>query len=228
MFNHTIADAYDSYFDSRMGSFVDQSETRCAFGLLEPNPAEVFLDVGCGTGVFALKLARRGVGVTGIDISEAMLAVAYDKMRRAPHDVRHRISFCVMDAHSLDFGNDTFDGALAVATLAFVDNPQRVFDEMTRVVKPGGRLLVGFLNRESAWGDLYLALAQRGDPVFSQASLLTLDQVRAFDPKNLVATQGCLFLPPDASEDDIGWERERYLSRSESPGFLCALWRKPG
>lgn len=228
MFIQSIADSYDSFFDTPIGSFLDATETRCAFDLLKPRHSESILDVGCGTGVFAFKLAQQDVRVTGIDVSDAMLTVARDNLQRFDTDVQSRVLFRDMDANTLTFNDDSFDAAVTVATMAFVNNPQSVFDEMMRVVKPGGRVLVGAINRESAWGDHYMTLAKSGDPVFSHASLVTLDQLKGFDPANLIAFKGSLFLPPDTPELDIGWETENRLSEAASPGFWCVLWRVPG
>lgn len=60
-------------------------------------------------------------------------------------------------AERLPFADSCFDHALVVTTLCFVDSPAAMLNEAHRVLKPGGRLVMGFIDRESALGQGYLA-----------------------------------------------------------------------
>ncbi len=60
-------------------------------------------------------------------------------------------------AEYLPFASGSFDHALVVTTLCFVDSPARMLVEARRVLKPGGRLVIGFIDRASALGHHYLA-----------------------------------------------------------------------
>jgi SAM-dependent methyltransferase len=60
-------------------------------------------------------------------------------------------------AENLPFGTSTFDYALVVTTICFVDSPARTLAEGRRVLKPGGRLVIGFVDRDSSLGQHYLA-----------------------------------------------------------------------
>jgi ubiquinone/menaquinone biosynthesis C-methylase UbiE len=60
-------------------------------------------------------------------------------------------------AEALPFADCSFDHALVVTTLCFVDSPAEMLAEAHRVLKPGGRLVIGFIDRESALGQDYLA-----------------------------------------------------------------------
>lgn len=95
------------------------------------------LDVCCGTGDVALVLARRGARVTGLDFSEAMLAVA--RQRAAGHG---NIELVQGDALQLPFA----DGAFEVVTISYglrnLSDVEGGLREMWRVLRPGGRLLI--------------------------------------------------------------------------------------
>ena len=95
------------------------------------------LDVGCGTGVLAARLAARGYEVSGIDPSEGMLEV----MRAEHPDVEaHRGS-----GAELPFDDESFDLVLTVAALHHIAEPRAVratLAEMARVTRPGGRIVV--------------------------------------------------------------------------------------
>jgi ubiquinone/menaquinone biosynthesis C-methylase UbiE len=229
MFDRTVAEAYDSWFDTPLGAFVDQTETRCAFGLLKPLPGERVLDVGCGTGNFSLKLAEAGARVTGVDLSEDMLAVA----RRRGAEEGQSIEFFRTAGEELPFEDGSFDAAITMATLEFVGDPEKVLGEMLRVTCLGGRVVVGVINRDSPWGELYTRVGKEGDPVFKDARLMNQSEAVSLRPKGTPAVTPpetvapCLYVPPDASEEAIGWEKEDAgREAGVPPGFLCVRWRK--
>jgi ubiquinone/menaquinone biosynthesis C-methylase UbiE len=101
-------------------------------------PGKRALDIGTGTGQFAVYLARGGFDVTAIDISEAMIAAA----RRYAADQRLNIDFKTGDAESLDFADRTFDVVVSRNTLWTLPRPQKALMEWRRVLKPGGRLML--------------------------------------------------------------------------------------
>ncbi len=91
------------------------------------------LDVGCGTGVLARTVADQlgpGGRVSGVDISEEMLAVA--------RQIRPDIDWHRGDAGSLPFGDGEFDAVVSQFTLMFVPDPVTALKEMRRVLTPGG------------------------------------------------------------------------------------------
>lgn len=100
------------------------------------------LEIGVGSGRFAAPLGIRA----GVDPSPAMLAYA----------AARGIEVVVGAAESLPFEADTFDHALVVTTICFVDSPAGMLAEAHRVLRPGGRLVIGFIDRDSAMGQDYL------------------------------------------------------------------------
>jgi ubiquinone/menaquinone biosynthesis C-methylase UbiE len=101
------------------------------------------LDVGCGTGTQAIASWRRsqpGGSVVGIDVSEAMLAVARRKARRAGLD----IAFHRADAATLPFEDNRFDVVTITTVMHMVPQSRRrlCLGEASRVLRRGGRLLL--------------------------------------------------------------------------------------
>lgn len=101
---------------------------------------QVVLDVGTGTGDLTLAMVRAGARqVVGVDFCEEMLAVARGKARATGQD--DAVSFLVGDALRLPFPDATFDRVVNGFLLRNVADLPGALTEMTRVLKPGGRLV---------------------------------------------------------------------------------------
>lgn len=218
---NAVAKDYDQWYTTQMGRFVDTVETACAFELFTPESGQRILDVGCGTGNFSVKLAEKGAVVTGIDISEDMLAIAREKTGDLPITYRH------MDLYQLDFEDNTFDAVFSMAAFEFVKEPGRALGELFRVLKPGGRLLIGTIHLDSPWGRLYTSEPFKTDTVFKYAALKSLEEMAAYYPEWLIQTRECLFTPPEASENEIKADSEAHYQTVNRGGFICLLWEKP-
>jgi demethylmenaquinone methyltransferase / 2-methoxy-6-polyprenyl-1,4-benzoquinol methylase len=96
------------------------------------------LDVCCGTGDISFALARTGATVTGLDFSEAMLAVANQRNPRSS-TLNPRIQG---DAQKIPFADATFDAVTVGFGLRNLASWEAGLDEMARVAKPGARLIV--------------------------------------------------------------------------------------
>lgn len=213
---------YDQWYDSKLGSFVDKVETELALSLFKPKSGMKILDLGCGTGNFSIKLAEMGCKVIGIDISEEMLNQARKKIKGKDLD----IEFHVMDAHNLNFSDDTFDGVFSMAAFEFIKKPQKVYDEMYRVLKKNGSLLIGTINKEGKWGEFYTSSGLQADSVFKYADFKSMEELKSWNPKDVVDSGECLFIPPDTKEEDISMDLENKLSTKEVGGYICVLWIK--
>lgn len=102
---------------------------------------EHLLDIGCGGGAPAIRMAQHSGGrVTGINVSRGQLATATDRAKAA--GVADRVSFEYGDAMALDFADESFDAATAIEVFAHLADRQQAFHEAARVLRPGGHFLV--------------------------------------------------------------------------------------
>ena len=102
-------------------------------------PNGAMLVVGVGTGL-ELGLLSNDARITGIDLSEPMLKVARERVARLA--LSHVKALQRMDAGALEFSPETFDVALAPFVMSVVPDPPRVLDEIWRVLKPGGEMIL--------------------------------------------------------------------------------------
>lgn len=101
------------------------------------------LDVACGTGDFAIAMAGKacsGSRITGVDLSEGMLAVCRDKIRAA--HLEDRISVEQGDCENLPFADATFDRVTAAFGVRNFEHLELGLSEMARVLKPGGKAVI--------------------------------------------------------------------------------------
>ena len=140
---------YEAWFDRHRVAY--ESELRAIRQVL---PSGRALEVGVGSGRFAAPL---GVGF-GIEPSERMRALARQRGVDAIAGVAER----------LPYPDESFDVVLMVTTICFVDDLPTSFREAHRVLRPGGYIVIGFVDRESALGQEYSA--HRAENVFYRSA----------------------------------------------------------
>jgi phosphatidylethanolamine/phosphatidyl-N-methylethanolamine N-methyltransferase len=108
------------------------------------------LEVGIGTGL-ALDLYAPHVRVIGIDLSVEMLREAEAKARRLR--LKTLVGLHQMDARQIAFPEASFDHVAAMHVMSVVPDPERVLDEMARVCRPGGSVMIAnhFAGRAEGW-----------------------------------------------------------------------------
>jgi SAM-dependent methyltransferase len=94
----------------------------------------VYLDVGCGAGLAAQLAAERGARVSGLDASEAFLAIARERVPEG--------DFRLGDLEDLPFEDDHFDLVTGFNSFQFAGNPEKALREARRVVRPGGLVVI--------------------------------------------------------------------------------------
>jgi SAM-dependent methyltransferase len=107
--------------------------------LVPEDPEARWLETACGPGLIAQALAPRVGSVLGTDLTPAMIEKA--RVDAAEAGVEN-VSFEVGDATALDLPDDSLDGAITRFSLHHIPAPVRVLEEMRRVVRPGGYIVV--------------------------------------------------------------------------------------
>ena len=98
----------------------------------------IVLEVACGTGLVALKVAEKTSKVYGVDLSVPMIAEAIKKMKEMGIE---NVEFSVEDAYSLYFYDNMFDTVICNNALHNMKYPKKALFEINRVLKPKGRLI---------------------------------------------------------------------------------------
>jgi phosphatidylethanolamine/phosphatidyl-N-methylethanolamine N-methyltransferase len=127
------APVYDFTFEMVM------RQGRRAAAAAASRPGGTVLDVGVGTGL-ELPMFDKGTRLVGVDLSEPMLRRAITRVRRAK--LSNVDGLAVMDAMGLAFPDACFDAAVAPYVLTVVPDPAATLDELLRVVRPGGEIVL--------------------------------------------------------------------------------------
>lgn len=117
-------------------------------------PGDRALDLCCGTGDIAFALARRGAETTGLDFSKQMLEVAASRLSKSPSSY---LKFMQGDAQQIPFPDNIFEIVTVGYGLRNVTSWECGLDEMFRVARPGGRLIVLDFGRpaNALWRKIY-------------------------------------------------------------------------
>ncbi|MFI5557884.1 class I SAM-dependent methyltransferase [Amycolatopsis japonica] len=136
----TLAAEYDQRIPGEGPSDDIFTESEYEFLLSKISPGEDVLDMGCGTGRFTVPLAESGANVTGLDLSAGMLAVARGKLEERGLRAELREG----DMAALPFPDGSFDTVSSMLALMHIPiaDRQAVFREVSRVLKPGGRMVL--------------------------------------------------------------------------------------
>jgi ubiquinone/menaquinone biosynthesis C-methylase UbiE len=211
---------YDQWFETPVGALVKRYESDMLKELVRPAPGEKILDVGCGTGIFTLDILDAGPEIMGVDISEPMLRVAAHKARRHPFHV------ACCDMCALPFANDSFDKAFSMTALEFVEDAQKAIDELERVVRTGGLIVVTTLNSLSPWAERRLRAAQNGHSLFQKIFFRSPNEMRSLAPTTPTIKTAIHFLKEDPPTRIPQIERQGQLEQSDKGAFLAVQWVK--
>lgn len=205
------AGSYDGWYETSLGAFADRVERDAIFRLLKPRPGERILDIGCGTGRYALELARLGAtAVVGVDPSMAMLAVA-----KAERALPGGSAYLRAVGEHLPFSSAAFDVVIAVTSLEFAADVDAMLAEAVRVTRSGGRVVIGALNGRSLWA---VRRRRSRSPLWAAARFFDRGDLRAkLEPYGEVEDRLALFVPPQ-----LGWVPPWLLGLLDRLGALLA------
>ena len=138
---------YAPVYDFLFGASLGQGRDAMARLVSSLDPTEI-LEVGVGTGL-TLEQYPKTARITGIDVSQEMLAAAHHRLRT--EDVE-RISLHTMDAEAMAFPDGHFDCVTLPYVLSVTPKPERLVAEVRRVCKPNGHIvIVNHFSGQSSW-----------------------------------------------------------------------------
>jgi len=195
---------YLYFYGTWLTAEVDELQTDLVSRLLELEPEAEVLDVACGHGRIANRLAERGARVTGLDADAYFLAQA--------REARSGAEFVEGDMRALPFPDASFDAALLWFTsLGYFDDDgnRAVLRELRRVLRPGGRAAVDFQNLPRLLANFQRqTFVRRGDDVmldeheFDEETRLmhtTRTYIRGGDVREIEYRMRC-FMPEELRE----------------------------
>ena len=138
----------------RFRTFLDEF-----FHLIEGNqPAgRSVLDAGCGSGEKSIELSKRDYNCVSVDVSDWALRNARKAIKQ--HDLSDKIVLLQEDLSRMNFANNTFDYLLCWGVLMHIKELSSVLDELTRVLAPGGFLIVNEINMHSLESRIFRQVA---------------------------------------------------------------------
>lgn len=153
-----LTDRYDDWFETY--EYAYDSELAALDGLISPETNGI--EIGVGTGRFAVPL---GID-TGLDPSPAMLR----------HAKQRGIEVIQGVAENLPIAESTFDTALLVTTICFVDDIGETFREAKRILRSDGHLVIGYIDGDSPVGEQYKTKKDE-NPFYQHATFVTTEEV---------------------------------------------------
>ncbi len=214
-------DKYRQWFETPIGKLVKEREQRLIMDLLQPRSGELILDAGCGSGIFTRPFIEAGVDVVGLDVSEPML-------RYARHALPRESFYPLMgDMRALPFPDAVFDRSVSVTALEFIEEAQTAVDELFRVTRSGGSVVVATLNSLSPWAERRSAEAnQDASSVFNYTYFRSPDDLRGLSNITATVRSAVHFAKDDELETATHLERQGEEEGRESGAFVIAQWTK--
>ena len=136
-----IAGRYD-FMNRFLSAGIDRSWRRKAIAQFKKDRPSYILDVATGTGDMALQAFKilRPQKIAGIDISEKMLEIGREKVKK--EGLENRIELVSGDSETINFADNTFDAVMVAFGVRNFENLQQGLQEIRRVLKPGAQLVV--------------------------------------------------------------------------------------
>lgn len=136
-----LIDPYDYYRAMREGSVAEKVFHAARLKVVveaTPVAGKTVLELGCGTGMLAIPLARAGADVTGVELSQDHL----DKMNSYAQEAGVAVEGIQADASDLPFEDDSFEVVVVASLVHLLPDPTAMLCEAERVCRPSGRLVI--------------------------------------------------------------------------------------
>ena len=212
---------YDHWFETPIGRLIKAYESELVLNMLKPGFHEVILDAGCGTGIFTADILKEGAGVVGLELAFNMLERA---QKRFGIQVFQPIQG---DMLRLPFAKNSFDKSVSITAIEFIKDARTAVDELFRVTKPGGVIVVATLNALSPWAKRRTKAAQKGHPLFKHTIFRTPEELLSLTSAPGYFETAIHF----QKDDDLQTAQEIELSnkdmRRNTGAFVVGCWCKP-
>jgi ubiquinone/menaquinone biosynthesis C-methylase UbiE len=211
---------YDLWFETPVGRLIKQHESDLILKMLRPEKGERILDAGCGTGVFTLDVLAAGALIVGLELSLPMLLRGAKKMKEHPfHPVRG-------DMTKLPFAENEFDKAVSVTAIEFIEDGKTAINELLRVTKPGGCVVVATLNSLSPWAARRKKIAKNRPSLFEHAFFRSPEQLKRLAPVEGVVKTAIHFQKDDDPEEAEKIEKDGQAKGLDTGAFAVVRWDK--
>ncbi len=208
---------YDQWFETPIGALVKQYEGEVLWEFLRPSKGERILDVGCGTGIFTLDFLSTGAQIVGLDISIPMIRRAQTKPGG------HLLQVLGGDILALPFGNESFDKSVSVTALEFIADGRQGVQELFRVTRRGGTIVVATLNSLSPWATRRKASRH---PIFDQAIFRSPDELNTLASQVGMVRTAVHFRKDEDPEKVPKIEIAGQRRNSKKGAFVAVKWKK--
>ncbi len=208
------AQFYDEFYKTDFGKMIDKYEKALMDEMMREVPPGKALEIGCGTGHWTQYFAEKGNDIIGIDVSREMVEIA--ERKNIPSTV-----CLVHDVQNMPFRDDFFENIFAITSLEFVEDQDKAFAEIKRVIKDYGYLVVAVLNENSEYMQ-----KRKDDPIFKEAKLFTpqklFNYLKVFgEPK----IKGCIYMIDDKILDLEKTRKELETLDINNAAFLVGVVR---
>lgn len=207
---------YDGIFKNKAGMHFIKRKLSIAKSYKFIKENQHILEIGSATGVFSFEYKKLGVKLTSIDLSTENIKWAKQKAI----ELKTSIKFIVADVENLPFEDESFDGVLSFSTLRYVPNIDKAIQEIYRVLKPGGYIILDFPNKKCPWfGSIKKKVLGREhifDNHYELEEIKTIFTRSHFN--NLILKKG-LFVPK-STPNKLFWLFKIFESIAEKPPIL--------
>jgi ubiquinone/menaquinone biosynthesis C-methylase UbiE len=213
---------YDLWFETPIGKLIKYYEGKLILRMLAPDPGEMILDAGCGTGIFTADILKAGARIVGLELSLTMLRRALTKCEGQTFQP------VIGDMRRLPFADASFHKAVSITAIEFIHDAEIAVNELFRVTKPGGSVVVATLNSLSPWAERRKKAAQKGHPLFRHTTFRSPDELKGLSPLEGIAQTAIHFQKNDDPDIAPKIETSGNEKGLNTGAFLAIRWIKPG
>jgi ubiquinone/menaquinone biosynthesis C-methylase UbiE len=214
-------DRYDQWFATPIGTLVKAYEAELLLELLAPQPDELILDVGCGSGIFTALVGAAKPALIGLDLSLPMLYRAVDKAAE-----QYRFSALAGTMTNLPFADQCFDRVYSMTALEFVADARPAIAEMNRVTRRGGSVVVTTLNSLSPWAVRRKDKAAAGHALFANMTFRSPQEMSRLAPAPAHVRTAIHFLKDDDPGQAVLQEEQGRLEQKNTGALVALAWQK--